>query len=209
MLMIRKIVCLIVVVTLAVGAAFVSGRWPARADDAAAGDPPPEKFAWGFPIAVIDVAAVFKNCEAFEKRMTALKQKLVEKEQEFEREAQEVKDLTEQLKTLDQQDEQYRRLEEEIASRQSSLKIRMAHAKKELMVFEAESYAETYRELQNAVEKYAKAHGIRLVIRYSNDPLNPNKPESVMKAVNRDVVFQGGIDITEEILRWLNDKNVS
>jgi len=207
--MIRKVVCLAVVVTLAVGIAFISGRLLARADDTAPDNRPAEKFAWGFPVAVIDVSAVFKNCEAFKEGMDDLKQKLIQTEQEFNAESQEIQDLVEQLKSLDAQSEEYQRLEEDIVSRQSSLKVRMDRKKKEFMRLEAEVYSKTYRELQNAVEKYAKAHGIRMVIRYSDEPMDPNEPASVMKAVNRGIVFQDKIDITEEIARWLNNNSAS
>jgi Skp family chaperone for outer membrane proteins len=207
--MIRKVVCLAVVATLAAGIAFVSGRLLARADDAAPGDQPAENFTWGSPVAVIDVASVFKNYESFQQGVKELKEKVAQKEQAYLAEAQEIKDLAEQLNGLDKLSEEYRELAEQVAARQSSLKVLVDRTKKELMTDEAKLYLKTHSEIQDALETYAKAHGIRLVLRHSDDPMDPDNPPSVMRGVNRNIVFQDGIDITEAILRFLNEKRVS
>jgi Skp family chaperone for outer membrane proteins len=181
----------------------------ARADDAEPGDQPARARASEFPVAAINVASAFHNYEAFKQGMVQLKEELALKDQDFKAETQDIQSLVEQLKSLDKLSEEYRELAEEVAARQSSLKVRMERAKKELMTREAELYAKTYREVQEAVANYAKAHGIRMVIRHSDEPMDPSEPASVMKGVNRNIVYQDGIDITEEILRILNEKKVS
>lgn len=207
--MTRKVVCLAVLATLGIGLAFVSGRLSARADDAAAGDRSAATLTGDCPVAVIDVGSIFDNCEPFKARLAKMKEEIARTRQEFAAEARQIMALEEQLENLDQQSGEYRVLQEQVESRRTVHTERAKRFNKGLMIIEAEAYAAAYIELQDAVEKYAKAHGIRLVIRCNTKPMDPNVPLSVMKRVNRDIVFQDGIDITAEIIRRLNNKRVS
>jgi hypothetical protein len=46
------------------------------------------------------------------------------------------------------------------------------------------------------------------VIRYNSQPINESDSNSVMKGVNRNVVFQDGLDITAEIVQRLNANGI-
>ena len=43
-----------------------------------------------------------------------------------------------------------------------------------------------------------------MVVRYQSEPMDPNKRESVLKNINRIVVFQRDLNITHHILQELN-----
>jgi predicted TIM-barrel enzyme len=72
-------------------------------------------------------------------------------------------------------------------------------------------YNDTYSEVIEAVRKHAQASGIRLVLRASDGPIDPDNQKSVLSAVNRMIVYQDGLDITDAILQRLNaeDSNKS
>ncbi len=50
----------------------------------------------------------------------------------------------------------------------------------------------------------ARKREIRLVVRYDIVPIDQENRDSILKGVNRYVVFQDKIDITEEVIEGLN-----
>jgi len=170
----------------------------------AAEDAVPDRQTAGFPVALIDVGRVFKGHAGFGEKMLQLKKELTETEARIQLENEQIKVLQEQLKTLQAQSEEYLKLEDDITARTSSRQVQMAREKRRFMQKEGGIYAETYEEIQQAVGEYARAHGIRLVFRFNSEPINAADSNSVMKGVNRNLVFQDGLDISDEILKRLD-----
>ena len=47
--------------------------------------------------------------------------------------------------------------------------------------------------------------GIRVVLRLNSDPIEPDDRNSVLQGVNNSIVFQDNLDITDEIIRRVNN----
>ena len=54
------------------------------------------------------------------------------------------------------------------------------------------------------MEYYAQQNNIGLVLRFNGDQVNPDRPEAILKAINKPVVSQNNIDITPDVLALLN-----
>ena len=79
---------------------------------------------------------------------------------------------------------------------------------KALQTKEAEIYLAVYREIEDEVKKHCQAKGIKLVLRRSQVQTEGNpSPQEVLKAVNQNVVYQDGLDITDDILKALNERH--
>jgi Skp family chaperone for outer membrane proteins len=65
---------------------------------------------------------------------------------------------------------------------------------------EAELYLETYRRVSPEIANYAQEHGINLVVHHQIDPPNPNDPYAAWQTLNRVVLYENKLDITEEII---------
>jgi hypothetical protein len=68
-------------------------------------------------------------------------------------------------------------------------------------------YLETYQGVMADVGKYCKAHGINLVMRFNGDPYDASDPEGLKKELNKAVLYQDGIDITDDILAIVNSRH--
>lgn len=66
-----------------------------------------------------------------------------------------------------------------------------------------------YGEISEEVKRYAQANGLMLVMDYSSDPVDPNVPSTIQRAVSRPFVYQGGPDITDAVLNALNQRAVA
>jgi hypothetical protein len=97
-----------------------------------------------------------------------------------------------------------RKLEAEYNERQTYLRVEMETKRTGFLRKEAEIYAVRYREVEKAVRRTAVQRELRLVLRFSSDALNDKDRTSVLQAVNRPVVFQDQLDITDEVIATVN-----
>jgi hypothetical protein len=74
---------------------------------------------------------------------------------------------------------------------------------------EARCYLATYEDIVAAIHEYAQAHDISLVLSYRREPINPRQTQSVMRRLNEMVVCHKLPDITDEIIRRLNERDTT
>jgi hypothetical protein len=92
-------------------------------------------------------------------------------------------------------------MEEDIAKRQGDLAVRINLQKKEFMLREAKIYHTVYKEIQQETEYYCAQNGVDLVFRFNGDPVDVEKPDSVLAFINRPVVtYAKDRDITPIVL---------
>ena len=165
----------------------------------------------GSGVAILDLSYIFKEHNRF-KAMTAEMRGTVqtaEKALKDERES-----LIQLNKSLNGEDQQYKRgtpeykqLEAEVAQRQADLQAKVALKKKEFLEREAKIYYNIYREIMDEVKAYSDARGISLVMRFNGDPVDPTEPQTIIKELNKSVVYYNeAIDITPVILNAVNGR---
>jgi hypothetical protein len=54
------------------------------------------------------------------------------------------------------------------------------------------------------VAKFCQSYGIQLVVRFDRDAIDPSNPQEVLAGLNRPVIFQNSLDITNYIIESLN-----
>jgi hypothetical protein len=82
--------------------------------------------------------------------------------------------------------------------------LEAAKQQKEFMEREARAYFTAYKEVEAAVQEFAVRNRINLVLRYSGEDMDPTKRESIMQGINRFVVYQDRLNITEMVLDMVN-----
>ena len=95
-------------------------------------------------------------------------------------------------------------MDEEMAREMAEFNLKMGKLRKEFLEREAKVYYQTYVEVGEAVEVYAKRQDIGLVIRFNGEPVDPNRREDVLREINKPVVVQNQIDITPDVLALIN-----
>jgi len=158
----------------------------------------------GMGIAVVDVAYIFKNYSRFKKMMADLKAEVDATERSLRAEQQRLADKANRLKGFGVGTPEYRRTEEEIAGEMGGMRTTMELKRRHFREQEATVFYQVYVEVCKEVEYVAQRRGIALVVRFNNEPINGQDPTSVMKGVNRNILYhQEGLDITSEVLDGL------
>lgn len=158
----------------------------------------------GTNVAVIDINFIFKNHQRFKQTMDGIKSEIETFEAYLREERNKVTAKTEQLQTLPAGSPQYKQLEEQIATMHTQLGLETGRKRKEILEREAKVYYNSYQEIEDRVAKFARAYGIDLVMRFNSEPMDATKRESVLQGINRAVVYQNALNITNAIIDDLN-----
>lgn len=156
------------------------------------------------PVAVIDVPLIFKNHARFKQRMEAIKGEVEAFEKQVNEERKKLAKHEERLKTFAVGSPEFRQLEEDLARQVSDVRVRSELKRKDVMEREAKVYFETYNEVTREVARQAEIYGISLVLRYDSEPIDGRDRSSILAGVNRPIVFQNNLDLTQLVLKQLN-----
>ncbi len=203
----RKIGFLLGAVVLAAAFGRLAGQLEATADD------PDAKTAGGVNrqhlaethVAVLDVSRVLKQCDRFNDQLAELKREVAGLEEEVRVRQTEGTDLVNKLKDLKRGTPEYDEVEADIARKRADVQLFVAQTRKRMMQAEADLYAEVYTMLEQVVAEYARTNEIHLVLRGNPADEDAKTPQEVLRQVNRGIVHQSGLDITDDIVKAMNE----
>ena len=154
-------------------------------------------------VAVLDVAKVFKEHAQFNASMEAIKKEIEVFEEDFRGKRESLQNQIRALQSLQGQPE-FKTEEAALARKEADLQIEANQKRAEILSKEAEIYYSTYNEVVATVARLSGSYGITLVIRYDSGAIDQTDRASVIKGVNRSVVFQRDLDLTKLVLQELN-----
>ncbi|MBM4000134.1 MAG: OmpH family outer membrane protein [Planctomycetes bacterium] len=158
----------------------------------------------GVNVALIDISYVFKNHTTFTQRSEAIKKEVKDYESQMNDQRKALTDKRAGLQNYKVGSPEYEKLEADIANEIAQLEVAANQKRRDILEREAKVYFETYQEVQEAIAAFCGKHGIGLVLRYDSEPIDPADRASVLRGVNRAVIYQDRIDITREILSSVN-----
>jgi Skp family chaperone for outer membrane proteins len=157
-----------------------------------------------YHIAVVDISAIFKRHARFKATMESMKKEMETIEAELKADRDNITKAEQQRNTYTVGSPDHKRADEEVARMMAEFNLKMGRLRKDFLEREAKVYYQTYLEVVEAVNYYAKRQSIGLVLRFSGEPIDPNRREDVLREINKPVVMQDSIDITGDILVLLN-----
>ncbi len=174
--------------------------FPASSLVAQQGQTPPSR------VAVIDIAMVFEKHTGFNARMESIKQEVKNFEDELTVKRDSIMERAAALQQKNAGSPDFKELEAQLAKEEADLQIRAAQKRKEVLDKEAAIYLETYNEVVDAVRRISEYNGITLVLRFDKSEIDPTDRASVIKGVNRNVVFHRGDDLTEMVVEMVTPR---
>lgn len=163
----------------------------------------------GSIVAVIDVAKVFDNHSGFKSKMDAIREEVKQFEDDMKRQRDAILEEAARLNQLQAGSPDYKQLEATLAKREADLQIQAGQKRKDVLDREAAIYLQTYGEVVDRVTQLAEYNNIALVIRYDSSEIDPTDRGSVIKGVNRNVVYNAGWDLTEPVIKMVNPQQAN
>jgi Skp family chaperone for outer membrane proteins len=162
-----------------------------------------------YGIAVVDISAIFKRHARFKATMDSMKVEMEKIEAELKADRETITKAEGNRNRFSVGSAEYKQADEEVARMMAEFQLKMGRLRKDFMEREAKIYYQTYNEVVQAVNYYAKRHNIGLVLRFSGESIDPNRRDDVLREINKQVVMQDSIDITLDVLMLLNSRDQS
>jgi Skp family chaperone for outer membrane proteins len=94
------------------------------------------------------------------------------------------------------------RLQVQIVKLQNELQQFINTERQKLNKKEVAVYVALFKQLDEEINKYAKSHQLKLVLRQYETSYDENQPlPDILKALNRTILYEEGLDITDQILK--------
>ena len=160
-------------------------------------------------IVLCDLVKVFKGSQKFAALQEEVKGEIRQSRKKVAEMAKELSRLKIDLRNFSRGSSAYEETQDEISDLTAKIKKFAEKQKRLLEKRAAEIYLDVYRDVKNEVKKFSKANGIRLVQRYSGEPINSTDSKKMLSGINRQILYADVRDITEDIIKALNRQNVS
>jgi Skp family chaperone for outer membrane proteins len=155
-------------------------------------------------VAVVNVDRILKEHKPLNNQLDPLKAEAKEFEAAVQVRQAEMESVAGKVRQTPPSAPEYERLQVQFARLRAELEQFVLKGRRDLQQKEMALYLAFFRQLDAEISKYAKAHGLKLVLRQSQTSLEDNQsPEDVAKALNRQILFEDGVDITDAILKGL------
>jgi len=162
-----------------------------------------------YKLAVVDISAVFKWYKPFQSQVDQMKEDVKNAEAQLKQEQQGIAKLQKELRDFTPGSPDYKARDEKLAAQMAAFKLKVDRNRRDFMDREAKIYHVTYLTVEDEIKKYALHNDIGLVVRFNGEPLDPSKPpqrNEVLQNINKPVIFQNNIDITQDIIDLLNQR---
>ncbi len=157
------------------------------------------------PIGLLNVDRILKVHKPLQEKLDPLKDEAKELDSKVQVRQAELEAAGGQLRNVQPGTPDHQRLQLQLVKMQTDLQQFVATERQNLQKKEATIYLAFFRQLDAEIAKYAKAHGLKLVIRQHESSLEEGQPlPDIYKALNRGILYEDGLDITEEILKALS-----
>ena len=166
----------------------------------------PARPAGGPNVALLDVSYLFEKLPHFKAYMTQVTEDAQKAQDVVKREEQEIRKLAETAEA-NRGSPKFKAIEEEITRRRGDLAVQIELQRRNFQQRQAKIYYSVYKEIQDQASMVCAQYGYDIVLRFSGDPVDAERPESVLSYINRPVVwYDQQRDITPFVLKAIKDR---
>lgn len=157
-----------------------------------------------FPVAVVDINKVMNGYKRLAERREELVRDFQVNEETVKSRVAEMQSLAEEVKRMKDGSEDQKKAFQELQTKQKAFE----QFRRELQQSVAEKQSKlmlwAYGKIVDQIQQYADARSIKLVVQYHSVPTEDKTAQEIMSALQRQVIYQNALDITDEILQGLN-----
>src|SRR5437867_1207605 len=156
------------------------------------------------PVGLVNVDRILKEYKPLNDKIDPLKAEAKDLDGKVQVRQAELEAVANQARQTQAGSPELQRLQIQLVKLQTDLQQFVAKGRHDLQQKEATVYLTFFRQLDAEVSKYAKANGLKLVLRqYETSFEDGQSLPDVAKALNRTILYEEGLDITDAILKAL------
>jgi len=157
------------------------------------------------PIALVNVDRILTAYKPLQDKLEPLKAAAKELDAAVQVRQAELESVGNKLRGSQPGSAEQQRLQLQFVKLQTELQQFITNEQQAQHKKQAAVYLAFFRQLDAEISKYAKAHGVKLVLRQYETSLDEGQPlPDIMKALNRTILYQEDLDITDAIVKGLD-----
>ena len=156
------------------------------------------------PVGLINVDRILKEYKPLNDQIDPLKAEAKDLDGKVQVRQAELEAVINQARQTPPNSPESQRLQIQLVKLQTDLQQFVAKGRHDLQQKEATVYLTFFRQLDTEISKYARANGLKLVLRqYETSFEEGQSLPDVAKSLNRTIFYEEGLDITDAILKAL------
>ena len=155
-------------------------------------------------VAVVDMVKVFENHKGFQKRSEDFKQAGLKAQEKLKVIAAAGQTLKDELNRQKPGSADFSRIQKELAEKAAEFQKVQKEQAEQLQKDQTEAINITYKDIVDEIQRIAEKRGLRLVLRSQGEIPDATNPQKLAESVNRQVLYQNGLDITDEVMQAFN-----
>jgi Skp family chaperone for outer membrane proteins len=155
-------------------------------------------------VAVVDMVKVFENHKAFQKRSEDFKQAGLKAQEKLKVIAEAGNRLKQELGRQKAGSEEFARIQKELNEKAAEFQRVQKEQAEHLQKEQTDAINVTYKDIVDEIQRIAEKRGLRLVLRSQGEIPDVTNPQKLAESVNRQVLYQNGLDITDEVMQAFN-----
>ncbi len=156
------------------------------------------------PVGLVNVDRILKEYKPLNDKIDPLKTEAKDLDGKIQVRQAELETVANQARQTQPGSTEFQLLQIQLVKLQTDLQQFVAKGRHDLQQKEATVYLAFFRQLDAEVSKYAKANGLKLVLRqYETSFEEGQSLQDVAKSLNRTILYEEGLDITDAILKAL------
>jgi Skp family chaperone for outer membrane proteins len=162
------------------------------------------------PIAILNMDRVFKTHQPLLDQLAPAREEAKALQEKVQLRQAEIETVANQIRKAEPGSPDFQRLQGQLLKLNGELQQMAQAGQQTIQKKETTIYLAFYRILDEEVAKYAKAKGLKLVLRQQESSLDEKQPlQEILKSLNRSIIYQDGLDITDDILKALDVRAAS
>lgn len=157
------------------------------------------------PIAVINLDKVFNNYKKHAERLQPVSESAKELNESVQVRQVEIETAANQLRKAMPGTPEQQRLVQQIQKLRADMEVFLNAERQKIQKREVSALISTQKDVDEQIKKLCKERGLKLVLRQNSAPEENQPLQEVIKNLNRDVIYQDGLDITDDVIKALND----
>lgn len=156
------------------------------------------------PVGLVNIDRILKEYKPLNDKLDPLKSEAKDLDATIQVRQAELETVANQARQTQPGSADFQRLQIQLVKLQTDLQQFVAKGRHDLQQKEATLYLAFFRQLDAEIGKYAKANGLKLVLRqYETSFQDGQSLPDVAKSLNRTILYEEGLDITDPILKAL------
>lgn len=157
------------------------------------------------PIAILNMDRIFKTHQPLLDQLAPAREEAKALQEKLQLRQAEIETVANQIRKAEPGSPDFQRLQGQLLKLNGELRQLAEAGQQTIQKKETTIYLAFYRTLDEEVAKYAKAKGLKLVLRQQDNSLDEKQPvQEILKSLNRGIIYQDGLDITDDILKALD-----